>query len=299
MSKSGTTRKKILFIINPISGGRQQQKDSIVKLIEDHLDHTIYEYQFVQSASALHATELSKQAVIDQVDLVVAVGGDGSINQVARALIGTDTALGIIPAGSGNGLAHHLEIPTTTAEAVEIINRCKIKSIDSVNINDDVFFSVAGVGFDALVAKKYAQYGRRGFLPYFRIVTEMYPLYKPKKYIIKIDDRIINTRALMITLANSNQFGYNTVIAPTASLDDGLVDVCIVKKAPLIVIPLISHLVFTKKIDQSEYVTIIKASHVEIKCKKNRRINLDGESVKISRKLVINVNPRSIKVIVP
>ncbi len=285
--------------MNPISGGRQHQKGSFNRLIEEHLDHGQFDHKFVQSASAAHATELAEQAVKDQTDILVAIGGDGSVNQVARALVDTDKILGIIPAGSGNGLAHYLEIPGNAVEAINIINRRKVKQIDSVKINDEIFFSIAGVGFDALIAKKYSQYGRRGFLPYFRLVTELYPLYKPKKYIITIDDQVISTRALMITFANSNQFGYNTVIAPGASVDDGLLDVCIVKKAPLVVIPVISHLVFTKKIDQSEYVTIIKGRHVEVKRNKNRRINLDGETIKLSKNLVLNVNPRSVNVIVP
>lgn len=299
MTEIKKTKEKILFIMNPISGGRQQQKGSFVKLIEEHLDHTKFDHELVQSASAEHATELAQQAVRDQTDILVAIGGDGSVNQVARALIGTETILGIIPAGSGNGLSHYLEIPTNVVEAIKIINRRKITRIDSVNINNEIFFSIAGVGFDALIAKKYSQYGRRGFLPYFRLVTELYPLYKPKKYILTIDGQVISTRALMITFANSNQFGYNTVIAPGASVDDGLLDVCIVKKAPLVVIPVISHLIFTKKIDQSEYVTIIKGRHVEVKRSKNRRINLDGESIKLTKNLVLDVNPKSVRIIVP
>lgn len=292
-------KQKILFIINPASGSSLQRKETVSKIIGTHIDRSIFDPEIIHSTDSDHVLELSANAVRNGTNVVVAVGGDGSINLAARSLIGTDVMLGIIPVGSGNGLAHHLHIPINVIKAVEIINRRKSILMDTVNINDKVFFSIAGVGFDALIAKKYARSEMRGFLPYFRLVTENYPLYKPKKYVLNIDGNEITRRALFVAFANAGQFGYNTIIAPNAKVDDGLIDLCIVRKVPLIKAPLVVHQLFNSTIDQSAYIEVIKARQVVVRRKKNRRINCDGESLKLKRKLIIEVNPKSLRVIVP
>lgn len=293
------SKQKILFIINPASGSSLQRKESISRIIGAHINRDIFDPEIIQSNSPDHVLELSSSAVQNNTNVVVAVGGDGSVNLAARPLIGTDVFFGIIPVGSGNGLANHLGIPINVYKAVEIINRRKFILMDSVNINDRVFFSIAGAGFDALVAKEYARSEMRGFLPYFRIVTENYPLYKPKKYILNIDGNTITRRALFVVFANAGQFGYNAIIAPNAQIDDGMIDVCIARKVPLLKAPLAVHQLFNNTIDQSAYIEIIKAKQVVVKRKKNRRINLDGESAKLSKKLTIKVNPKSLRIIVP
>lgn len=292
-------KQKILFIINPASGSSLQRKEIVSRIIGTHIDRSIFNPEIIQSVDPDHVLELSANAVHNGTNVVVAVGGDGSINLAARALIGTDVMLGIIPVGSGNGLARHLHIPLNVFKAVEVINRRNSILMDTVNINDRVFFSIAGVGFDALVAKKYARSEMRGFLPYFRLVTENYPLYKPKKYVLNIDGNEITRRALFVAFANAGQFGYNAIIAPNAKVDDGLIDVCIVRKVPLIKAPLVVHQLFNNTVDQSAYIEVIQARQVVVRRKKNRRINCDGESLKLTRKLNIEVNPKSLRVIVP
>lgn len=294
-----TPKKKILFVINPSSGSSLLRSDSLSRIITKHIDHNLYEPQIVYSDGPDHVVALSSDAAANGVPVVVAVGGDGSINLVARALVRTKTALGIIPAGSGNGLAHHLKIPVHAIKAIEIINKGKTMLMDSVLLNDKLFFSIAGVGFDALVAREYAKSEMRGFLPYFRIVTSKYPVYRPKNYELIIDGNPLSCRALFVVFANSGQFGYNTIIAPHAEVDDGLIDVCIARKVPLIKMPLLVHQLFNGTVDSSGFVEIIKAKQVEVKRKKNRRINLDGESVKLTKNFVVTVNPGSLKVITP
>ncbi len=287
-------KKKIIFIINPISGiGRQKH---IQDMILNHLDHNLFKYSIVYSEYAGHASELSCKAV-NNYDLIVAVGGDGTINEVAKPLINTRSILGIIPAGSGNGLAHHLKIPVNIIKAIKIINSYNIKPIDTVNINKKVYLSIAGIGFDALVAKKFAKDGRRGFWTYFKLVIKEYPNYKPRKYTIKINGQTIKKKVLFISLANSDQFGFNTSIAPTAKIDDGLIDVCLVEKIPFIKAARFAHLLFTKKIDR--YIEIIKAEEVTIKRKNNKIINLDGEAIKIKKKLKVKVNHLSLNILTP
>ncbi|MEI6455362.1 MAG: diacylglycerol kinase family protein, partial [bacterium] len=177
--------KKILFIVNPISGDGRQEKT--VSLIKKNLDISRYSYEIIITEMAGHATELSKQAAAAGTDIVVAVGGDGTVNEVAQGLVGTDSILGIIPKGSGNGLSRHLKIPMNLKQAIGIINKGRVVKIDTATLNDDLFVSVAGVGFDASVAKKFARAGKRGFLTYFKITAGSYHSYKAKKYILNVD----------------------------------------------------------------------------------------------------------------
>jgi YegS/Rv2252/BmrU family lipid kinase len=292
-----TNKKKIHFIINPISGvGRHKL---IEKYIDKNIDKTVFDYDISYTKHPLHGTQIAGEAIKNNYEIIVAVGGDGSINEIAQKLIGSNTILGIIPTGSGNGLAHHLNIPINILHAIDVINNLKTIKIDTATINNNIFVSIAGVGFDAHVAKKFAKNKRRGFLTYFKIVAREYPRYKPKNYELTIDGKKINKEALFISFANSDQFGYNTTIAPKAEIDDGLIDVCIVKKFPLVELPFIANLLYWKQIDKSKYVEVIKAKKIKLTQEKNKTINLDGEPVKLGKVLNIKINPLSLKIIVP
>lgn len=291
-------KKRVRFIVNPIAG--HQTKTGFPDLAGRLLDKERFDFDIVFTDHPGHATSLANEAVAAQFDFVVAVGGDGTINEVARCLIHTKTTLGIIPSGSGNGLARHLNIPIDMESALQIFNKGHVVKIDTVKINQEVFVSIAGVGFDALVAKNFAKDPNRGFFTYFKIVASRYPNYKPKHYTLVLDDeKTIETDALFISLANSNQFGYNTTIAPEASLNDGLIDVCIVQKPYLFEMPIIINLLFLKMIHISKHVTIHKARKVILQREKNRVINLDGEPVKLKKNLVAEVDPLSLSVIIP
>ena len=232
-------------------------------------------------------------------DVVVAIGGDGTVNEIGQALVGSGTALGIIPTGSGNGLARHLKIPFRFDKAIGVINRCKIRKIDTATINDQVFLSIAGVGYDAFVAKKFADTPKRGFFTYFRIVSNEYSQYRPKKYILDVDGKIIKRRALTITFANSNQFGNNTSFDPVAKLDDGLIDVCIVRRIPILLIPFYVPMLFFKTFHKTHYVEIIRAKKAVVTRKKGKTIHLDGDPSKTGKVLEMKVNALSLNIIVP
>ncbi len=293
-----SSKKRICFIINPISG--RKRKRDIYKLVFERLDQEQFQIEIKYTRFARHASLLSKEAVESKTDIIVAVGGDGTINEVASELINTNTTFAIIPTGSGNGLARHLGIPRSIPKALHLINSGKFIKIDTATINEKPFISLAGVGFDALVAKIFAKNRKRGFVTYFKIVTDNFFRYKPKQYKIYLDDgEMILTRALFITFANSNQFGYNTTIAPNAKLTDGKLDVCIIQKPKVFELPLIANLLLLKKIDKSAHVKIVQSSRITVERKKNKVVNIDGEPIKLKKNLEIKVNPSSLKVIIP
>lgn len=291
-------KKEVLFIVNPVSG--QIPKESFPAFVESLLDHTKFNYEIIFTERQGHATLIAQKAVADKRHMVVAVGGDGTINEVARCLIHTDIVLGIIPSGSGNGLARHLNIPLNFEGALNIINSGHIVKIDTAKMENEMFVSIAGVGFDALVAEQFASDPHRGFFTYFKIVATNYPMYVPEHYKVILDGKdIIETQALFVSLANSNQFGYNTTIAPEAELNDGLIDVCIVQKPAFFEMPIIINLLFLNMIHKSKYVNIFKAKKVEIIRSKNHVINLDGEPIYLSKDIRVEIIPLSLNVIIP
>jgi YegS/Rv2252/BmrU family lipid kinase len=292
------SRSRIWFVVNPIAGN--SQKEEFPEFVNHTLDHALYQYEIKYTNGPGHAVELGKEAAASGIEMVVAVGGDGTINEVARGLIHTETVLGIIPRGSGNGLARHLNIPLNFEGALKLINTGRKLKIDTGTINGNVFVSIAGVGFDALVADQFAKEPGRGFITYFKIVAGNYQNYVPEEYTIILDNnQIINTSALFVTLANSNQFGYNTTIAPEAKLNDGLFDVCIVEKPNIFEMPVIINLMLLKMIHKSRYVTIHKSAGIKIIRHQNAVVNIDGEPVVLDKELDIKVLPLSLNVIIP
>ena len=290
-------KKSVLFIINPKSGVGKQE--NIESLIRTRTDSSIYNFGIRYTGGPGDGTKWSKEAVESGTDIVVAVGGDGTVNEIGQTLVGSGTALGIIPTGSGNGLARHLKIPFRFDKAIGVINRGKVRMIDTASLNDQVFLSIAGAGYDAFVAKKFAKAPKRGFFTYFRIVSNEYPMYRPRKYEIEVDGKIIRRKALSITFANSNQFGNNTSISPRAELDDGLIDICIVRRIPLLLVPFYVPMLFTKTFHKTQYVEIIKARSAVVTRKKGKTIHLDGDPLQSGKVLEMKVNPLSLKIIVP
>lgn len=292
-------KKRVLFIVNPVSGVNQSRKSMLAEIAVARFNPELFDWEIKLSESAGHVQELSREAAVAGVDVIVAVGGDGTLNQVVKGMIGSDATLALVPAGSGNGLARHLGVPIDIEQSIKLIIEGKTMMIDTVNLNGNLFVSIAGVGFDALVAKRFSQVTRRGFFSYFKIVTNEYSYYRPRKYRMEIDGKQVLRQALFVSFANTNQFGYNTIISPEAKIDDGLVDVCIVKKVPLFYAPRVVGLLLTRRIDSSGFVEIIRARNIKLSRNKNRVVNIDGEPVKLTKDLEISVNPLSLKIIVP
>jgi len=287
---------KIRIIINPISGiGRQKKAERAIKNL---LNKNLFDSEIMYSQRKGNLTLLAKEAAENNYDAVVVVGGDGSINEAAQGLIGTRTALGIIPIGSGNGLARHLKIPLSVELAVERINRYKTKYIDTAILNDYVFVSIAGIGFDAHIASQFRFAKKRGLWNYIKISVGEYFRFESKEYHLYLDDKAFKTDAFMIVFANANQFGNNMVISPEARIDDGFLDVCFIKKPKIYEIPDLLLKTLLKKAHKSKLVSIQRAKQINVEVISNTFLNLDGEAVLESESIHIAINPLSLSVII-
>jgi YegS/Rv2252/BmrU family lipid kinase len=289
-------KKKICFIINPISGiGRQKV---IEKLIDEELDRSLFEYEIAYTKAAKHATELAAAAARNNADIVVAVGGDGSVNETAKGLIHSETAMAIIPTGSGNGLARHLNIPLDLKKAMHAINTGKTIRIDSIKMNDDVFVNVAGVGFDAHIGWEFARFGKRGFSSYLKVIMREFPRYKAQDFELTIDGKKMLKNAYLISFANGSQWGNNAYIAPSADISDGVMDIAILSDFKFMSGLAIGYRLFKRTLERSSYLEIIKAKEVQVK-QPASIAHIDGEPIEAGKELYIKVEPLSLKVIVP
>lgn len=288
--------QKICFIINPIAG-KGKQKD-IENQINKYLDLEKYSFEIKYTQRALHAIELSREASL-HFDIVVAVGGDGTINEVSNGMVGAKSAMGIIPVGSGNGLSRHLGIPLRVIQAIQLLNKHKIIKIDSVKANDYHFVNVAGLGFDALIAHRFAEFGSRGFFPYIYITVKEFRKFKPFRIEIKANGTTYNKLAFLVSLANSAQFGNNAYIAPGALVDDGLISVVTMRKFPLFSAPGLALRLFGKSMHKSKYVETFAASELEIFHDGPILAHVDGEPVRFTNELHVKVLPSSINMVVP
>jgi YegS/Rv2252/BmrU family lipid kinase len=295
-SHSKMIKRRICFIYNPVSGARRANR--LEDLIKNNLDLDKFEYSIRETKSPKDAMRLASAAVQEKFDVVVAVGGDGTINEVVQGLGNAEVILGIIPGGSGNGLARHLEISLEPDKAIQLINKLNTKTIDLATINGYPFASIAGLGFDARVANKYRKVKKRGLYGYFRVVTREFFNYREREYTLTFNDQKLTRKALLLSIANSNQFGYNTIIAPTAQAWDGLLDIIIVKKFPIGELPRVIGLLFTGKIDQSSYIESYKTKEIFVERKRGKRVNIDGEAIKMGKEIFIRIQPAAIKVIV-
>lgn len=290
------SKKKIRFIINPISG--KTHRKNLPEQIKQVLDTSRFDYDIAITEYAGHAIQLAKEAVDSHYDIVAVAGGDGSINEVGTQLIGTDLALAVIPCGSGNGLSRCLHIPRQPLQALELINRKAVCQIDTVMVNDVPFISIAGTGYDAQVAEDYSKDQGRGFDTYFRYIIRDYFKLREQEYTIILPDQTLKTKAFFISFANSNQMGYDVPISPKASLWDGKVDLCIVRKPNALELPIVGGYFLSKNMDKAPKVEIIQAESADILRPEPAVVNIDGESKLMEKDLHIRMNPLSLNVIV-
>lgn len=288
--------QKIAFIINPVSGNKS--KDDYPALITQYLDAKRFDAKIVFTEHQHHGSELAAGFVHANYDIVVAVGGDGTVNEVARSLRHTKTALGIIPAGSGNGLARHLKVPMNVKKAIQQLNASEAIYMDYGMVNEHPFFCTCGTGFDAYVSIEFAKGQRRGMLTYVEKVVKGYFNYKPQIYRLKADDMDMEVKAFLITFANASQWGNNAYIAPKASVQDGLMDISILGKLPFISIPSIALQLFTKTIDKDFLMTSLRKSSVSLYRDAPGPFHFDGEPYEEGKEIHIKIVPDGIKVLV-
>ena len=289
-------KKKAVFVINLISG--TSDKAAIPGLIDQYLDKTKFEYEIAITQYAGHASEIATKAKDDGVDVVVAVGGDGTVNEVARAIVHSNTALGIIPCGSGNGLARHLLLPLNVRKAIDVINRNEVRQLDYGIINDYPFFCTCGMGFDAFVSMKFAEAGKRGPITYVENVLREGLKYKPETYTIEDDNGTLQYKAFLISCANASQYGNNAYIAPQASMSDGLMDVIIMEQFDVFEAPQISIEMFSKTLDKNSKIKTFRTRHLHIHRDKPGVIHYDGDPVMTGADIDIELKPKGINIIV-
>lgn len=288
-------KEHIRFIINPISGvGR---KNKIPNLIEKHLDHTRFDYDIVYTQYKHHAKKISSEAARSDIPIICAVGGDGSVNEVGTALIGTSSRLAIIPSGSGNGLARHLHIPLDIKKAIHCINDSKSIVVDTVQVNNQTFIGTAGYGFDAIIAKKFDQHNKRGFLSYVYLTIREFIRYKPISVTIKVKDRIETLSIVLLTIANSSQFGNGFTVSPESKMNDGQIELVVLKPFSRWLIPSVVFRFFTKKHQRARHSEIISFQRAQILTASNLA-HYDGEPATVASELNVHVIPQSLNIIV-
>ncbi len=287
---------KTRIIINPHSG--TTNKENIENLLPKILDSSKFDYEICYTERAGHATELSHEAASLGYELVIAIGGDGTVNEVGKGLIETNTAMGIIPSGSGNGLARHLKIPSDPKKALQILNQFKTKSIDTVKINNSSFLGVAGIGFDAHIAWKFAKSKRRGFWSYAKLVMRDYFSYTPPVFEMEIDGESVKKEGLLISFANSSQYGNDIMIAPHSKIDNGHLHLVTLKDPSFYHLPTILRRLRNGTITHSKYYESICCKEIIIR-EKNILAHIDGEPAFFENGLRLQVLPKSLKVVVP
>lgn len=287
---------KIVFIVNPISG--TSDKEHIISLIPEYMDSRRFDWKICKTEHKGHAAEFADKATLEGADVVVAVGGDGTVNEVARRLVHTKTALGIIPCGSGNGLARHLYIPMNPDGALQVLAECHIERLDYGMIDEEPFFCTCGVGFDAFISDRFAKSGRRGLLTYMENTLKEGLKYKPDTYEITVDGERQVYKAFLIACANASQYGNNVYIAPHASMSDGLMDVTLMEPFTVLEAPQIAIQLFNKTIDSNSRIRTFRCQHLHIKRSTPGVIHFDGDPKEADEELDVSLVPKGISMVV-
>jgi diacylglycerol kinase (ATP) len=285
---------KALFIINERSGKKRDFDIAEVIRASNAFDSEILGCSRKEDLDAM-----IDRAENDSIDVVFAVGGDGTVHETAKRLVGRKPALGILPIGSGNGFARHIGLPVNPADALQSCRGGRIVTIDTARVNDDSFLGVMGIGFDATIAERFASSNVRGLETYVKEGLRAFAEYKAEEYELVMPDRTLKQRAFVIAIANSGQYGNNARIAPLASLQDGLLDVVIVNDAHLFDAAFLLARLFTGTINEAKGVTTFQTSELTIRRVSEGAAHLDGEPVTLSATLHVRVVPQSLRLLVP
>lgn len=287
--------KKVLLIVNPISGGKD--KAPIVKDVLKTIDSTRFSTEVVHTEYAGHASKLAAES---DADIVVAVGGDGTQNEVARAIAGTSKTLAIIPCGSGDGLALHLGISRRPAKAAGTICSGSVVNADYGIFESHPFFCTCGVGLDAMVGWRFAQSGSRGLVSYIKSTIKTWFPFKPERYRVSVDGKLIwDAPASMITVGNANQWGNRAYITPHASVCDGELDITIVGPFRVWAFPGLLWHMMAGSADKSRHARCFRGKSITIERENEGPAHFDGDPIIMGRSMEISLVPRVLKILVP
>lgn len=291
-------KKQIVIAVNPRSGVNRHKH---IELAADaYLDKKLIAYKIVKTEYPGHIKEIAEDCIAQGMDALIVAGGDGSVNEAAQILVHSPVAIGIIPMGSGNGLARHLGIALNPASAFKNINQFNIVLIDTGKLNDRIFVSNTGLGFVSRVVETFNKSNERGFVGYSLNTIVNYFQFKPDYYNIRFDDdSTVDGHFFMLNICNSNQFGYRAKIAPLASLTDGLLDIVLIEKAPLHAFPVLLTQMFLGQLKPERNVIMRRTKNIHIKSVHPCMLQVDGESMGKHTQVSAEVLPLSLKVIVP
>lgn len=287
----------ILFILNPISG--TVNKANVCGLIEEHLDKKRFDCSIRYTEYAGHGEVIAREAAKEGLDVVVAVGGDGTVNEVARGLVQSKTALGIIPCGSGNGLARHLMLPLDPKKAIDVINKMEVHCLDYGVIDNHPFLCTCGVGFDAFIAERFANAGKRGVMTYLEKILKDGLSYEAETYRYSIDGgECVEKRAWLISCANASQYGNDAYIAPQASMKDGLLDIVVMDPVGMQNAVSVNMEMLNKTLDKNSNIATFKGRRLTIKRESEGYVHFDGEPVMAPAEVEICLVERGINIVV-
>jgi diacylglycerol kinase (ATP) len=289
--------KKVFFIINKFSGTSFQSE--VEGRIIDKCAEWGWECTIEYTQHRGHATDLAKRAVDEKFEIVFAMGGDGTVNEVAQGLVNTSVTMGILPKGSGNGLARHLGVPLNLSKALELLQNHQVINMDTFTVNERLSVNVSGIGFDGHIAGLFGKNGKRGLTEYTKLVMGEFRSFKEFPIQIKIDGEPLQRNAFILAFANASQFGNNAQVAPLASVCDQQLDICFIKKVPLAHLIGFAGKMFTGNLDKSAFVEIRNAKNIFIEFDKPMPFHIDGEGVEPAQSFTISIQPASLKMLIP
>ena len=288
---------RLMLIINPISG--TGSKKGVAEMVCERMGASGFGVDVRTTGARGDATRLAGEAAAKGYYGVLACGGDGTVNETARGLLGTDTALGILPAGSGNGLARHLGIPMDISLALDVVEADNVVASDYGAVNGNPFFCTFGLGFDAAVTHRFARRKRRGLLSYAAASISEYLQYRPQVYTVSANGRILTEKAFLIAVCNASQYGNNAYIAPHASITDGLLDITIVHSGTPIDTAVMGMDIFTGYINKNTMVRSFRAPAAVIYRSASGEAHIDGEPMMLDSILDIKCRRGQLRIFTP
>lgn len=291
-------KERILFIVNPHSG--VQRKRTIDETIEKYLDTDRYEFRIIRTQYAGHAQEIVQNAIYEKsCDIIVAVGGDGSINEIIQPLIGSSLKLAIIPAGSGNGLSYHLGIGRSIKGALNTINSGRTSLVDIAKVNERYFINISGIGFDASVAYRARSLKRRGLWGYIYASLKLMPTRKKHLVELSLDGKVLRDYFAFVIVANGSIYGYDFKIAPKADVSDGMLSIYTIKHMPTLTYLKDLPQIYAGNIDDLAYVHRYESTALTIKHIEGEYYHYDGEGLHMIEDLHYSILPASLRLLVP
>lgn len=293
-----SVNRRCILIVNPRSG--TSEKGRVIKKAIENLLAANWNVEARYTERPGHATEIAEAAARDGVDAVVAVGGDGTVNETARALVNTSTTLGIIPMGSGNGLARHLNIPMNPIKAIDVITAGRTEQCDYCTVNDRPFFCTFGMGYDAAVSARFnSRPGSRGFVNYLRSSLEVFLHYKSEEYTISADSETLTEKAFVVACCNAAQYGNNAFIAPHASVTDGVMDITVMHHGNWLSHAMCGLDMMIGTIHEGARIHTFRSRELTIEREKPGPVHIDGDPTEMGRRLSVSCHHKGLRVFSP